>query len=367
MAKFKTHYDNLNVSRNAPLSVIKAAYKALCQKYHPDKYAGGHEEALRIMKIINGAYAVLSDSGKRAEHDQWIDKQEREQASTEAHRIMEIITKNYVPPPVTAKNNPLADRATINKFWKKICSGGNKVRLIRGQLSKKINGFFWLTGVVGIVFTAIMLYEPGLQTTTVAPVNQDAEGILKKAGQLVKQGRVVKALPLYLQLAEQGNADAQFHAGLIYANGRGVSKDDKQAAVWLGKAAEQGHMEAQTKLGFMYATGKGVAQNYSSAIYWCYKAAEQGDAIAQYNLGLMYAKGQGVAQDSSIAVSWYSKAAAQGDAHAQYYLGDMHAKGLGVAKDNKQAVVLYRKAAQQGLAEAIAALKLLDVEKGEIQ
>ena len=140
MAKFKTHYDNLNVSRNAPASVIKAAYKALCQNYHPDKYIGGHEEALRIMKIINSAYAVLSDSGKRAEHDRWIDKQERDHATDKAQRIMSIISKAYVEPPVTSPQNvPASYLTTINKFWKNIRSVVNKVRLISIPSSKKLN------------------------------------------------------------------------------------------------------------------------------------------------------------------------------------------------------------------------------------
>ncbi|MDP1666780.1 MAG: J domain-containing protein [Methylobacter sp.] len=363
MAKFKTHYDNLNVSRNAPVSVIKAAYKVLCQNYHPDKYTGRPEEALRIMKIINVAYTVLSDSGKRAEHDRWIDRQEREHATDKAQRIMTIITNTYVEPPVTPRKNlSVSYLATVYEFWKKVCSVGNKVRLISIPRSKKLNLILGSIGFVGIVFTAIILYGPDLKTKTVATasVNQDIEAILKKAKHTLNKGQVAKALSFYLQLAEQGNAEAQFQAGLIYANGQGQAKDDKQAVGWLAKAAEQGHREAQTKLGFMYATGRGVAQNYSSAVYWCYKAAEQGDVIAQYNLGLMYAKGQGVAKDNSLAVSWYSKAAGQGDAHAQYNLGDMYANGVGVTKDSKQAAVLYRKAAKQGLAEAIAALKPLD-------
>jgi TPR repeat protein len=363
MAKFKTHYDNLNVSRNAPLSVIKAAYKALCQNYHPDKYAGGPEEALRIMKIINGAYSVLSDSGKRAEHDRWIDKLERDHATDKAHRIMSIISKTYVEPPVTpSKDFPVSYLTTINEFCTNIRSGVNKVRLIGIPGSKELKLILGSMGFVVIVFAATLLYGPDLTTKTVAtaPANQDVDRLLKKAKQLVKQDLVAKALPLYLQLAEQGNVEAQFQLGLIYTNRQGITKDDKQAAHWLVKAAEQGHREAQTKLGFMYATGKGVAQNYHSAVYWCYKAAEQNDAIAQFNLGLMYAKGQGVAQDNSLAFSWYSKAAEQGDAHAQYNLGDMYANGVGVAKDSKQAADLYRKAAKQGLAEAIAALKPLD-------
>ncbi len=357
MAKFKTHYDNLNVSRNAHASVIKAAYKVLCQNYHPDKYAGGPEEALRIMKIINGAYAVLSDPVKRAEHDHWIDMQERGQAANEAQRIMNIISKSYVAPSAKApKNAPSVDYpATINKFWKIAGSGIDNVWLISTRTAKK----FWFIAVVGIVFAITIFYGPDLKTLTVAtaPTNQYVEETLKKANLLVKQGQVAKALPLYLQLAEQGNRDAQFHAGLIYANGQGITKDDKQAVDWFSKAAKQGHREAQTKLGFMYATGKGVEQNYTAAFYWCYQAAEQGDVIAQYNLGMMYAKGQGVVKDNSLAVSWYSKAAAQGDAHAQYNLGVMYANGIGVPKDGKQAVVWYQQAAKQGLAEAIAALK----------
>jgi TPR repeat protein len=279
---------------------------------------------------------------------------------------MNIITKAYVAPPVTAQNNPpVSFLATIKKYWKNVRSIGNKLQLSSAQISKKTSWIFGLIVVVGIVLTVTVFYVPELKTTAraTAPANQDVADILTKAKYTLNKGHVVKALTLYLQLAKQGNADAQFHAGLIYANGQGITKDDKQAVDWFAKAAEQGHIEAQTKLGFMYATGKGVAQNYNSAVYWCYKAAEQGDGIAQYNLGLMYAKGQGVAQDNSLAVSWYSKAAAQGHAHAQYNLGEMYANGVGVAKDNKQASVLYHKAAKQGLAEAVAALK--KIESGE--
>ncbi len=362
MAKIRTYYDNLNVSRNAPLSVIKAAYKALCQKYHPDKYIGGHEEALRIMKSINSAYAVLSDSGKRAEHDQWIDQQERKRATDDAQRIVTIITQSYGAPPATAAKNSPGYLAMVNKLLENIRSIGNKAWLSSIQLLKKTNGAFWCKCVGCTVLVVAILYVADLETTT-APVNQGVADMLKKAKKLVKQGQVVKALPLYLQLAEQGNVDAQFYTGMIYAMGQGVAEDDKQAADWFGKAAEHGHREAQTKLGFMYATGKGVAQNFSSAIDWFYKAAERGDSTAQYNLGLIYAEGQGVAKDKNLAFSWYSKAAVQGDARAQYKLGDMYANGVGIEKNNKQAAVWYRKAAKQGVAEAVDALEGLGSRK----
>jgi len=77
MGKIHTHYDNLKVARLAPQEVIRAAYKALSQKYHPDKNPGD-EKAARIMAILNSAYGTLSDPQRRREHDEWIAAEEWE-------------------------------------------------------------------------------------------------------------------------------------------------------------------------------------------------------------------------------------------------------------------------------------------------
>ena len=85
MATITTHYDNLKVARNAPPEVIRAAYKALAQQYHPDRNSS--PDAPRIMRIINRAYEVLSDPDLRGEHDAWIATQTRTSAghSQSAH------------------------------------------------------------------------------------------------------------------------------------------------------------------------------------------------------------------------------------------------------------------------------------------
>ena len=57
------------------------------------------------------------------------------------------------------------------------------------------------------------------------------------------------------------------------------------------KEATEGNANAQHILGRMYANGKGVTQNYKEAAKWSKKAANQGNADAQYNLGLLYANG----------------------------------------------------------------------------
>lgn len=93
MAKIHTHYDNLKVARKAPQEVIRAAYKALSQKYHPDKNPGD-EKAARIMAILNSAYGTLSDPLRRREHDDWIAAEEWEIAwleSTHAEEKRELL------------------------------------------------------------------------------------------------------------------------------------------------------------------------------------------------------------------------------------------------------------------------------------
>ena len=84
----RTHYDSLKVTEDAPQEVIRAAYRALSLKHHPDK-TGGNPRALYKMQALNEAYAVLSDARKRADYD------------GELHRLRH-------PPPVTNKTAPPA-------------------------------------------------------------------------------------------------------------------------------------------------------------------------------------------------------------------------------------------------------------------
>ena len=72
----KTYYDTLQVSRHASSSVIKAAYRALSQRHHPDKNPGSIEIAQRNMKRLNEAYEVLADPQRRKAYDSHIEQTE---------------------------------------------------------------------------------------------------------------------------------------------------------------------------------------------------------------------------------------------------------------------------------------------------
>lgn len=68
----KDHYERLGVIDTAELAVIKAAYKALMQIYHPDRFDSEIEKAnaTQIAKEINEAYRVLSDPLLRKKYDE---------------------------------------------------------------------------------------------------------------------------------------------------------------------------------------------------------------------------------------------------------------------------------------------------------
>ena len=90
----------------------------------------------------------------------------------------------------------------------------------------------------------------------------------------------------------------------MYENGKGIGKDDQQAAYWYRLAAEQGVPHAQSNLGRMYSEGRGVARDKLEAVKWFQKAAERGLPQAMHNLGVAYLKGEGLAQDDLKAYAW---------------------------------------------------------------
>ena len=63
------HYDTLGLLPTADDVVVKAAYKALAQKHHPDKHKTHKELHTQRMTDINAAFAVLGTKAKRKAYD----------------------------------------------------------------------------------------------------------------------------------------------------------------------------------------------------------------------------------------------------------------------------------------------------------
>ncbi len=126
------------------------------------------------------------------------------------------------------------------------------------------------------------------------------------------RGDYAAAYRLWRPLAEKGYGRAQGMLGLMYHEGIGVPKDDREAAHWYRLAAAQGFAVLQYEVGVMYSNGQGVPKDDHEAVRWYRMAAEQGHALAQLNLGALYANGEGVPRDYVQAYMWSNLAAAQG-------------------------------------------------------
>lgn len=66
----KDYYSILGVPKGSPEKDIKAAYRKLARKYHPDVNPGDKSAEARF-KEVNEAYEVLSDPDKRKKYDQY--------------------------------------------------------------------------------------------------------------------------------------------------------------------------------------------------------------------------------------------------------------------------------------------------------
>lgn len=97
------YYDILEVNQNSSLSVIRAAYRALMQKYHPDKNINNsispeiNDKALLIQEAFN----VLSDELRRKEYDKSLlnshkesDKKEEEKPKDQSSKASDLVNIN---------------------------------------------------------------------------------------------------------------------------------------------------------------------------------------------------------------------------------------------------------------------------------
>jgi len=120
---------------------------------------------------------------------------------------------------------------------------------------------------------------------------------LKEGIEAYEAGNLPLAVKEFRAAAEKGESDCQYNLALMYEQGIGVAKDEKEAVVWYRKSAEQGNSNAQFNLGVLHENGRGTAVDFAQANQWYRKAASQGDAFAIGNLGMLYLRGDGVKVD----------------------------------------------------------------------
>jgi uncharacterized protein len=141
-------------------------------------------------------------------------------------------------------------------------------------------------------------------------------------------------------LADKGDAEAQYHVGMMYNNGIGTQRDLKQAFDWFQKAAASNDPLGAYKLGCYY-DGQGadvVATDSNEALKYKLVAAKAGYMLAQHDVALLYDR-QG---NSEEAVKWWKMAADQGYPKALYNLSGSYFQGKGAPKDLSMAYAYYK-------------------------
>jgi localization factor PodJL len=150
------------------------------------------------------------------------------------------------------------------------------------------------------------------------------------------------------ELAELGDAPAQYEMALRSLEGRGLERDPAEAARWLEKAARAGLAPAQYRLGAMYREGSGVKADSRKALDLFRKAAEKGNAKAMHNYAVVLSEGTGGAPDYPGAARWFLQAAEHGIRDSQYNIAILYARGLGVPQDLSASYRWFDAAARQG-------------------
>ncbi len=173
-----------------------------------------------------------------------------------------------------------------------------------------------------------------------------------------KPGLSLTSAPLdkLTALANLGRPDAELMIGLKYLSGDGVTKNDVEAAKWIGRSAEHGNAVAEYWLGSLLQHGRGVTVDPAQALSWYQKAAAQGNRKAMHNLAIAYANGMGAPKDFMVAARWFSQAAQLGYVDSQFNLAVLYERGDGVPQSLLDAYKWYSIAAAQGDAESKARL-----------
>ena len=150
------------------------------------------------------------------------------------------------------------------------------------------------------------------------------------------------------ELAESGDAPAQYFMGKLYRDGPLLPPDWVMARYWFDKAAKQGYAVAQYALGKLYLSDDASVHDSELGIQWLEHAAYNGNHYASYRLGKEYLKGESVRRDTRKAMDHICTSAQAGNLHAQYLLGKLLLQGKVVERDKEEGIQWLTRAAEHG-------------------
>ena len=167
-------------------------------------------------------------------------------------------------------------------------------------------------------------------------------------------------------LANKGDAEAQYHVGMMHNNGIGTQKDPKQAFEWFKKSTASGDPLGAYKLGCYYdGQFAGVVTTDSNeALKYKLISAKAGYALAQNDVAVLYLR-QGNPEE---ALKWFKMAGDQGNPSALYSLSMSYSAGKGAPRDLSLSYAYFKlsgRAPKKNVNEMAAMLSKPELEKAE--
>jgi TPR repeat protein len=181
---------------------------------------------------------------------------------------------------------------------------------------------------------------------------EDDSYLIDDSRAMARQGEFVRASNLIVDLANNGNAEAQYVLSMYFRDPNALNIPDL-GEMWLLRAADNNNPDAQYDLGWRFAAGwkKDPVEDIVEMIYWFERATFNGSTDAYANLAILYEK------EFRDVIAEMTVAANNGNAMAAFNLGWINARGLlspeGLMQDMNVAKDWFEKSAELGFKDAI--------------
>ncbi|MDB9938005.1 hypothetical protein OAD78_02325 [Candidatus Thioglobus sp.] len=186
--------------------------------------------------------------------------------------------------------------------------------------------------------------------------SEDKSYLIDDSLAMARQGEFVRASNLIVDIANNGNAEAQYVLSMYFRDPNALNIPDL-GEMWLLRAADNNNPDAQYDLGWRLAAGwkKDSVEDIVEMIYWFERATFNGSTDAYANLAILYEK------EFRDVLAEMTVAANNGNAMAAFNLGWINARGLlspeGLMQDMIIAKDWFEKSAELGFKDAIEELE----------
>jgi hypothetical protein len=187
------HYARLGVAPDADHDAVRAAYRALARRLHPDVQLAGAADTRLAMALVNESWQVLSDPRRRAEYD--LERRRQARRAEEAARVR----APSGPGPLLRPERPEPARFVVTRKDAWVAGMAARIRFLAGYAGRS-------------AAQAMLLRHPGTARSTWEDIVPVICGhLVVDVGERIRQARAAGAAPLDLANA----------AALIGLNGYG--------------------------------------------------------------------------------------------------------------------------------------------------